>query len=237
MTTTVQNIIESALGKIGVRAVGQTISDAILAFCLASIDELREMLATDNYLIYCYTEQSQLLVSGQASYGIGSTGDWAITRPQAIHPSAFVRDSGDSDYEVTQIPLQQYRDKASKTDPGRPCEFAYNPTYPNGTMYVYPVPTSVETFKFRTLDELTAFTSLSQELNLPPGYRPALVANLAVYVAPDFGRNPTPTLLNLAKSTKEGLRARNSAISEPTKLEVAGLSTGAGGNILSGWGQ
>jgi len=239
MTTTVRDILNESLSDLGVKAMGQTLSDAILQSALEKLNRMIDSWANENLMIYGITEENFPLVSGQAEYSIGADGspDFDTVRPQEIMEKGnFVRDdNGTTDYRVKLVSLQQYREISLKSTSGRPHQMAYNPTYPNGTLYFYFTPESGRNIYLRSLKEIGEFAGLGATVDLPPGYKRALITNGAVEIAPSHGRTISPALALQAAQSKTSIKRRNTGRLEPTQMEVGQLTRRRTGTILTGW--
>jgi hypothetical protein len=110
------------------------------------------------------------------------------------------------------ISFERYNEIGLKTVPGPwPYLAAYQPTFPLGTLWVYPSPSiSGQVFLYTDLI-LNQFTSLTQLVNLPQGYNRALKKLLALELCPTFGKTPSPQLILQAKEAKNLLKDQNSS--------------------------
>ena len=70
-----------------------------------------------------------------------------------------------------------------------PTGIYYDPSYPDGRVYVVPVPDTALTITLVHDEAFTALASVSTSLSFPPGYERALRYALAVELAPEFGKN------------------------------------------------
>jgi hypothetical protein len=76
-------------------------------------------------------------------------------------------------------------------------------------MTVYPVPTKVLEFHIVSVQELTNPANLSTTLAFPPGYLRAFRYCLACELAPEFGVEPSPTVMRVAMTSKRNLKRIN----------------------------
>jgi hypothetical protein len=121
-----------------------------------------------------------------------------------------------------------------KTTPGRPYYLHFVGTAPLGTVYLYPVPDAAETLYLDSLKPLTEITGLTTVLAFPPGYLSALKSNLAVLLAPEYGREPSKLVYQEAHDTKKAILNINAAgRAEPINLGY-GSSYGYSPTILEG---
>jgi len=87
---------------------------------------------------------------------------------------------------------------------------AYQPTFPYGQLYVYPAPGSNYTAHIFSDLILSEFANTTSFYSLPQGYSRALKKLLALELAPNYGKTPSPQLILQAKEAKELLRGTNS---------------------------
>lgn len=209
---TPNSLIKSSLRAIGAIATGETPSAAEMADGLEALNMLLKLLsAKPSTMVYAITKDSFALAAGTASYTWGTTGTWNTARPARVQ-GAFVRDANGSDHHVGLIGEGQYRGFSLKSNSARPDKLFYNPAYPNGTAYVYPTPAAVETIHLDSLKPLTTFTSLIATIELPGEYEELLKWNLAVRLAPEYGKSPGVEVAAFAAGALDTVRTLNAAM-------------------------
>jgi hypothetical protein len=72
---------------------------------------------------------------------------------------------------------------------------------------LWPAPPAGSTLDVFSLKPLTAFNSLSDTINLPPGYEQALRFNLAGVLAPEYGSALPPEYVAAATEAKAAVAA------------------------------
>jgi hypothetical protein len=127
------------------------------------------------------------------SYGVTPLPDNHIeaTRPIKI-TAAFTRSSNPNpiDYPLEVINNAQYQALVFKTiNITYPYYLYYNPTFPLGTITFYPVPNVGLILGLSQVLQFIDFANLTIAIQLPPGYEDAIIYNLAVQIAPDYGRS------------------------------------------------
>jgi hypothetical protein len=132
-------------------------------------------------------------------------GDFGIQRPFRI-TNAFTRitASGSTglDYRIQIIPRDKYTTIGLKGIAGPwPTAVYYDPTYPYGTLYFYPNPSIAGVLHLWTDTTLQAFPSLTQAISLPQGYDMAIKCNLALYLAPEYGKTAGALLVKQAANS------------------------------------
>lgn len=177
---------------------------------LEALNARLDSLRNEKLMCFAMRSESLALVATQFSYQIGPGGDLNTTRPVAIE-DAWIEDSSGTTYGVLIITDEQYDgipDKASTSN--WPLKVNYRNTMPTGTLLCWRVPSQVSTLKLLTRTPLTAFVTLDDTVNLPPGWEEMLVGEMAIVLAPEYGQEPPQAALQMVRSTKQGIRAINS---------------------------
>ncbi len=140
-------------------------------------------------------------------------GDIKMGRPLRFR-DGFTRSStggiSNLDYSFSMISFDRYKEELLKNVQGPwPYVAAYQPTFPYGTLYVYPAPgTNYSAHLFTDL-LLSNFAQTTAPYALPQGYTRALKKLLALELAPNYGKTPSPLLMTQAKEAKELIKAVN----------------------------
>jgi hypothetical protein len=162
-------------------------------------------------------------------------GNFAIPRPLRIRPgfTRIIPSGGGIDYWFDVCGIDDYNEIGFKAQAGPwPDLLAYQPTYPYGTIWVYPNPqTSAQVFLWTDL-LLTEFTTLTQTLSLPQGYSRALKKLLALELAPEYGKQPTLELMRQAAEAREFIKNLNSTPVKKMRYDAALV---AGNGKDAGW--
>lgn len=201
--TTALNLITRAMQKAGILFKSET-PDADEA--QDALDELNQMLgewSNDSMLISARTRES-FPSTGAVSYTIGSGGDFDTVRPTDII-SIFAR-QGTTDYPLSPITDENYALISQKSTPGTPEFYNYSNAYPLATLSFYPAPVGSYTIHIYSNKPLTQYASLSTDVDLPPGWKIAIINNLAVRLCPEFGQQASPELVKLAFMTLASIK-------------------------------
>ena len=211
MATTANDQINGALRLLGVLAEGETPSAATSQDALAALNQMIDSWNTERLSVFATQDQIYSWPPGAISRTLGPTGDFVGERPILIDDATYFRDpaSGIS-YGLKQINQQQYNGIAFKTVTSTyPQVMWVNMEYPDILMTIYPVPTKILEFHIVSVSPLTAPAELSTELAFPPGYLRAFKYNLACEIAPEFGIEPSPTVMRVAMTSKRNLKRIN----------------------------
>jgi hypothetical protein len=143
----------------------------------------------------------------------GLTG--AESYPLAIRPvrltSAYVHYAGIS-FPVAIVPSQVWAQPKDRTATSKFAkELYYDAGYPVATVFLWPAPGIGSTLKLYVLAPLAQFASLSDTINLPPGYEQALRYGLAGVLAPEYGSALPPEYQQQAAQATANIATMNAA--------------------------
>lgn len=200
---TVTQLLNQSLGLLGVYAAGQTPRDEDTSLAKFHLERLVEELVDEEFAIPFETTDEFTLESGTAIYTIGeSTADIDTVRPDLI-TKVYVT-VGNTNYPIDIIPYKQYQEICLPSIRNRPRKLAYNPTVPNGTIFLYPVPNSTDTVTItskKTFDTpMTTNLDLTSDYSVPPNYFAFLMYKLAKRLEPFYQVDP-----NIDALIKEGI--------------------------------
>ena len=205
------DIINGSLRLLGMLAEGETPSAETSADALSAMNQMIESWNTERLSIFSTQDQVFTWPASVISRTFGPTGDFVGNRPILIDDSTYFRDASTGiSYGIKIINQQQYDGIAVKTVTSTyPQVLWINMSYPDIEMYVYPVPTRALEWHFISVEELSRPATLATSLTFPPGYLRAFRYNLAVELAPEFGVEPSPTVVRIAMTSKRNLKRIN----------------------------
>jgi len=142
---------------------------------------------------------------------------------------------------TVRLTVRVHQDKgawwASKKAPGvasvTPTDLYYEPDWPNGSMFVWVVPTVAYPLELMIQTLLLQY-QLADTVSLPPGGTMAFVYSLAELIAPDFELPWTAGLEQLKRAALRRFTNLNVA-SPQLGTRDAGLPGGSGGGRRSDW--
>lgn len=178
-------------------------------------------LGTQRQSIYALARTTQTLISGTASYTIGSGGTINIVRPLWIDHAGFVFDTTvtpSSEVPVHVLQNDEYEaltPKALQSSVVSAIWYDHAWTAGLGRIYVFPIPNVGSTqLVLYTPTALTEFANYATDYTFPPGYRRAITYNLAVELAAHFpGALVPPKVEQLAASSLANLKRANLRLS------------------------
>lgn len=229
MTTALQ-IIEAAMGKINVLAVGETVSAEDADLCLDRLNTLRDSLLLEPTFQYKNTETSFTLPAATTSRTIGASQQINVARPVKIEIGSFTRIDS-IDYPLEPVSQAEYNDISQKSLAGYAPEVCFfDGGSPTGNVYFWPPTTASVEVHLVTMTAVTPFADLDTDYDLPPGYRRYFEYGLAVEIAPDFRVAVNPMIAGAASNAKRAIMRMNRKVPQ-LKLDCDGSQY----NIYSGY--
>lgn len=235
-TITARDIIKKSLKKIRVLAAmgGQAVDAEVEQDAFDELNNMLEDWSLENLMVTALDEATGTLTASQASYTIGSGGNFANDRPLEISllkGDNFIRRSN-LDYPVDVITMDGYRAIRNKTTEGRPFQLALQPEFPLAKIYLYYTPdNSTDVLHYRARTELTSFALVTTSVNFEPGYEQAIIPNLAVRIAPQNGKKAQDIQITIAEAAaaKDRIERQNATPIPRVRMnELARLTTGRG---------
>lgn len=223
-TTTAAVIIEDALKENLIISEGETPSATMYADGLRMLNRMCDTLSNNDDFAY-YASQYSMAMTGQTSFTIGPTGDLIQARPIKIDTAVVTRLG--ITYPVKVIDNQRYDDLTLKTLSGaNTAAIYYEGTYPNGTVYCYPLSTGC-TLQMRVLNQVKNFAATTTQIDMPEGYEDFLMLGLAIRMAPSYGRPVNPDTRTAYKAAKKLVMNTNQVV--PT-MELPNAVMGKSGS-------
>ncbi|QZI87772.1 putative head adaptator [Vibrio phage 66E30.1] len=221
MATTVGDIIRSSMRKIGVLAAGEPLpanegDDALQVFA-----QMVDAWTNETLLIPVVNVVTFQLTNDVSEYTIGiypepkpdpePINHIETARPEKIL-AAFIRDQYDTDYIQEVIDVKTFSRISRKTNASRPSRFYVREGWPLNTILFESVPYSSETLHLEViqpLSEILPAACLTEVINLPPGYERALIYNLCLDLADEWGKQPSAAIATHAIEGKKWLKRNN----------------------------
>lgn len=215
-----QTLVEIALRKAGVVGIDEDIEQPVINDAFSDLNDLLAQWQRNRYLIYHLVNYT-ITSTGAQTYAVGLGQTVNIQpRPDRLE-SAYLRLVNNSppgnlpvDIPLDIIPsMENYNQIALKNLGTLPWRIFYDPTWPVGTLYPWPVPQAtiyqiIVTFK----ETLARFTSLQHEVNLPPEYAPALKFCLARVLRASYQMPADPEINLMARRALNSIRLANVAV-------------------------
>ena len=207
--STVRDLIHDALKKIHVVGIGENLTADQEQSAFRSLNDLLASWSVEGGLVYQQTQETFNLVGNQQVYTIGSGQDFNTVSPFSIE--ALYTTLGTTDYPASPYGQEDWASISSKTtSTGIPEVYYYDNNFDVSRIYFYPIPTGVSTVTMFSRKPIVEFNSINDTVNLPSGYRRALIYNLALELAPEYEREALPTVVKIANKSKGNIFSYNS---------------------------
>lgn len=159
-----------------------TVNGAPAGTTITLTDALTDSVAVDNH-VYAYTTIAQ--------------------RPlEIIEARRVMPDNSEIPVEI--VSRADYMALSNKTSTGPPIQVYYDPKTTNGVLFVWQACNDVqELIKMTGKYPVQDFDANTNDADFPQEWLRALKFNLAIEIAPEYGKEPTAFLLAMAAATKD----------------------------------
>lgn len=209
---TVGDLCTAALQRLGIVGAGETPTTADLNLALARLNALIDNWRTQRLFTYSLTRTTFTIVSGTGAYTVGTGGTVNLARPVYPEGVRLIDTTADPDLERALIRLtpEAYAALPQKAlTSTQPTHYYYNPTYPLGTLTLWPTPTDATLQGAVYTPNPSGALALTDTLEVPPGYQLFYQETLAVHLGPDFERQPSPILVESARKSEADIKRVN----------------------------
>lgn len=231
--TTARTLITKAMQKLGVITKNEVPSADEANDGLDALNGLLSAWSNEALTAYTRVLENFTLTAGVSTYTMGPSGDFNTARPIFIATAYFRQNNIDLPIEI--VPDETFANIIYKPIQGYPYFMNTTNGYPLTTIKLFPVPSEAYSLFLLSEKELEQFT-IDETVSLPPGWERALIYNLAVEMAPDYGQAVSPELMKLANTSKGSIVR---AVLRTRTMDCPNYSGGgAPGNIFTGywWG-
>lgn len=223
---TVRDLISGSLRLIQAIATGETPTASELADGLLVLNDMLGNWSTESLLINNRVREVFPLTAGQAAYTMGTGGNFNSARPNEIEEVKLLQDSVETPVEI--INLQQWSEIALKTNQTTmPTKVYPEMSYPLLTLNFWPVPSVANSAVIYSRKSLSAFASVNDTFDLPPGYAKAIRYNLAIELAPEYGKQASAEVIAGASDGLANIRRANIRPQYLSGDEVSAMAEGS----------
>ncbi len=207
-----RDLVSASLRLIGAIAPGESLAAGEATDGLAALNRMISSWSNEALLIYAKVRETLPLVPGTAAYTVGVTGNLNTTRPLKIE-SALIRNSSVSpavEYPIRMLSLDEWTSIAVKDlTTELPTDMYVEGTTPLETVNLFPVPSVAHTLVLWSWKPLTEITTLDDVIAFPPGYERALIFNLAMDIAPEYGKAIPDAVASGATDSRTAIKRMN----------------------------
>jgi hypothetical protein len=209
------DIIKGSMRLLGVLDPNEQPSASEAQDALFALNALIDTWKTEALMVYAILPQTFALVGGQKTYTLGPSGNWNTERPVKID-SMYLQytdaTSGPPPLNLLVVLLNQDQYNAiivPNTTTTIPTAAYIDDGFPLRTVSFWPVPTVDYDINLFTWSLIDGFDSVTDDVSLPPGYERLIRFNLALELAPEFGRQPSQIVAAGALSSKAAVKRNN----------------------------
>jgi hypothetical protein len=200
---TIQEVLNGAFKKLSVLGTGETLTAEMSQDARASLNLMLRSWSIRNVSVIVTVGETFPLVGNTGLYTIGPTGNFNTVRPTRIL-NASIKDANNLFTPVKIITEDFFLSFGDRDfSAGLPDRLWYEPAIPLGRIHLYVKPmNSSYQLEIRSQKPFLAVVALDDDLEIDydfaPAYDEAIVYNLAVRIAPDYGLTPKMEVLGMA---------------------------------------
>jgi hypothetical protein len=223
---TPKDLIKAALRKLVVLAEGEEPSNEGLTDAFSELNRMMAQWNNKNYLVLGTNIEEFSLVASQNSYTLGSGGNFNTTVPIRID-KVFIKYDSNTEIPIEIIDNNRWGEIVNKsTESNTPRKVFIDINHPLMKLYFYPTPSEVKTIILHNFRQFSAFSTTTESISLPNGYEDAIVYNLAMRLAPEYGKEPSGTIIKYAQDALSDIKRSNI---RPRTVKLDSALSGSGG--------
>lgn len=217
--STALELIKAAMRQIGVIATGETPSAAEATDGLSALNDVLETWNTEALSVWTDAVLPFVATPNVGTYTVGPSGAFVTARPVRIL-SIYSSYLG-VDYPATEWTYEQWQSVAVKaTAATYPERYAYVNDFPDGRLFLWPVPAVAITLYLGVQTQLSNVASLATAITYPPGYYRALQWSLAAELSAQYGVTLSAQQIAMANGTKAAIKRAN-RVSTVSGMDIA----------------
>lgn len=230
---TYKDLAFDALKEVGIYQAGDVPAPEDLTDALSMLTRLIDNCNADDRAIYAEAFPTYTLTPSLSPHTIGPTAaTWSATqRPEALLGANLII-PGSAANANTRIDVRDWQWWQAQSVPtltsAYPTDVYYQPDWPNGSLYFWPVPTVAYDVQLAVRLVLDAAFNANTTFSLPPGYRDYLTTTTAMALLSQYGAaaRPTPNLAQRALRAEQRVFGANSLVPR-IRTAQSGVPTGA----------
>lgn len=233
--STAADVVRRALKLLGVLAAGESLGAADLSDGIDNLNLLLGTWANQRLLVHGTRRAEYSLTPGSSPHTIGVGADLDAARPLRITGAGIIGVGQVQETSLTILDDAAYQAISDKTLTAElPERLWVEWSYPNASLWLWPVPTTAATIVLYTWSRLTELTQ-GDTVSWPDGYENALSHALAIQIAPMYGVEPSGVLqFNAAEALAAIKRINNQSL--VTRCDPAVLGRRGPGSLQGGGG-
>lgn len=232
------DVITDAFREIRVARAGDVLAPEMLDEGQRTANGILDLWNAKRRAVYADVISDFTLTANLSPHTIGPTGTFVLAQ-RPVRIDAVQLNLGGSPNVFTPINVRDASWFRSRGVPSittsTPTDVFYNPTWPNGTLYFYGIPTTAYGVRLWSAVLLAAITDPTLTFSLPPGYERALMLTTAEALAPGNGQTVSQTTKDASRDARDTIFGNNDVIPDLVTLD-AGMPgvRGRGYNFRTG---
>lgn len=203
---TARDLIKGSMRLIGAIASGETPSAAELADGLSALNDMLKSWSTQRLLVPVRTREEFAVSVSPITMGPGATLD--AGRPLKIDAAAIM--VGTSEVPLRVLTPEEWQTTSLKSlASSLPNSIYTDGTYPNETLNLWPKPSGNVTLVLYSWKALETYASANSTSAFPDGYDEAIKYNLAIRLAPEYGRAIPGEIASVAVESLANIKRMN----------------------------
>lgn len=203
-----RDVVTNALRELNIIDAEDAASAADASFVIGKMNRILDRWNGLGVAMYVEQFYTPTLTPALQPHTIGPTGVLLL----AVRPEVILGANRFDGTTKTPIRIRDEQWWLNQSTPAMTGTFVtdlyYRPSWPNGELYFWPVPSSAQTLQLMAKVPFTIGT-LNTAFSLPPGYEDALTLTLAEEIAEAFGATPGPKLMQSALNARATLFSRH----------------------------
>lgn len=228
-TDTALGLIQGALQEIGVLAGGETAALNDQAWGMKKLQRLIDTYNAKRTMIYANTFTSFPITPNLSPHTIGPTGTFGVSQRPVEIPSISVQLTDST--PGSEVPMYSMNAdewaavRVKNVTSTFPTAYYYEPDWPNGSIYFWPVPTAANNVLLQQRTVVLQPTAFNATFTMPPGYWNLISYELAIELAPSFQAAVSQDLRERYQQAKLAVLSNNIKSPRGTTLD-AGMPGG-----------
>lgn len=208
------DLINSASRLIGVLASGETLASAEQSDCLLILQQMVDEWQADGLKIFTENINIFPFILGTQTYTLGTGANFNMPRPAKIQRMGcqiLSNPTQPSEVPITMLDVDGWANVRVKNISGSYPLFCYNDyAFPNMNLNFWVIPGLASNVVIYSWQPLSTWPDLATtNVTFPPAYLQAFRYNLAMKIAPEFGRQIDPLVMKVAMDSLAALKDIN----------------------------
>jgi hypothetical protein len=217
MAITARTIVTNSMRELGILASAEVPSSNDAAWILEKLNDLlnnwnavRDKVFVEEFLEFVIIPNTAPLTIGIAA----NAPDYVVSvnRPVAIDmANVILNNVSPSVRNPIQIRTYQWwaLNSVRRVTSQYPTDLYYEPAWPNGKIYLWPLPTQAYGLELVVRGVLNDAMTMDTAFSMPPGYKSAIQLTLAEDIAPSFGVSASQKTMQRAGEARAQISANN----------------------------